>query len=109
MKINVKIALFSSSFLVLLVLGLAFFVISDIRQRGAEELQTFRANTLNGIKQNLKDLVDVSYETINQNYENLQDKKFLEKYYGLRLKNTIDTVESVLQEYAEQAKSGKYL
>ncbi len=106
MKINIKIAIFSSSFLVVLVISLALFGITGIQKRAELDLQSFNDSALVDIKQNLKNLVDVAYEAIDQNYTNLQDKKYLEKYYGRRLTNTIDIVESILERYAENVKSG---
>ncbi|MCU7921039.1 MAG: methyl-accepting chemotaxis protein [Candidatus Thiodiazotropha sp. (ex Epidulcina cf. delphinae)] len=107
MKISVKIALFSSIFLATMVFSVAYFVIIDLYDRGEIERQAFRNATIAEVKQNLKDLVDVAYKTIDQNYSNLQDKKFLEKYYGNRLRTTIDAVESILKYYHELAKAGK--
>ncbi len=107
MKISVKIAFFSSAFLVVMVFAVAYLVIADLRERGEEERQAFRNETISEVKQTLKDLVDVAYETIDQNYSHLQDKTFLEKYYGNRLRNVIDTSDSILKHYYGLAKSGK--
>jgi signal transduction histidine kinase len=107
MKISVKIALFSSIFLVTMVFLVVYLVFIDLHERGEVERQAFRDATINEVKQNLKDLVDVAYETIDQNYSNLQDKKYLEKYYGNRLRTTIDATESILKYYYGLAKSGK--
>ncbi|MGD9170163.1 MAG: methyl-accepting chemotaxis protein [Candidatus Thiodiazotropha sp.] len=107
MKISVKIAIFSSIFLITMVFSVAYLVIMDLQERGELERQAFRDTTITEVKQNLKDLVDVAYETINRNYTNLQDKQFLEKYYGNRLRTTIDAVESVLKRYHGQVKAGE--
>jgi methyl-accepting chemotaxis protein len=107
MKISVKIALFSSLFLITMVFAVAYLVITDLKQRGEIERQAFRNTTLTEVKQNLKDLVDVAYETIDQNYLNLQDKDFLQKYYGHRLRTTIDAVESLLKHYHALSKADK--
>jgi methyl-accepting chemotaxis protein len=107
MKISVKIAIFSSIFLITMVFSVAYLVIMDLQERGELERQAFRDTTIAEVKQNLKDLVDVAYETINRNYTNLQDKQFLEKYYGNRLRTTIDAVESVLKRYHGQVKAGE--
>jgi methyl-accepting chemotaxis protein len=90
-----------------MVFSVAYLVIVDLQKRGEVEREAFRDTTLNEVKQNLKDLVDVAYETINRNYTNLQDKPFLEKYYGNRLRTTIDTVESILKRYHGLVKAGK--
>jgi len=107
MKISVKIALFTSIFLVSMVFSVAYLVISDLQDRGDAERQAFRNATISDVKQNLKDLVDVAHETIDQNYSNLQDKKYLEKYYGNRLRTTIDAVDSILKRYHGLAMEGK--
>jgi methyl-accepting chemotaxis protein len=106
MKISVKIAIFSSIFLVSMVFSVAYLVIIDLHKRGEAERQAFRDETITEVKQNLKDLVDVAYETISRNYSNLQDKEFLEKYYGNRLRTTIDAVESILKRNYRLVKTG---
>jgi methyl-accepting chemotaxis protein len=106
MKISVKIAIFSSIFLFTMVFSVAYLVIIDLQKRGEMERQAFRDTTITEVKQNLKDLVDVAYETMNRNYSNLQDKEFLEKYYGNRLRTTVDAVESMLKRYHELVKAG---
>jgi signal transduction histidine kinase len=107
MKISVKIALFTSIFLVTMVFSVAYLVIKDLQERGEFERQAFRSATINEVELKLKDLVDIAYETIDQNYANLQDNRFLEKYYGYRLRTTIDVVESILKRYHVLAKAGK--
>jgi methyl-accepting chemotaxis protein len=107
MKISVKIALFTSIFLITMVISVAYLVIIDLQERGEMERQAFRNATISEVKQNLKDLVDVAYETIDRNYSNLQDKKFLEKYYGYRLRTTIDAVESILKRYDGLVEAGR--
>jgi signal transduction histidine kinase len=107
MKISVKIAFFSSIFLVAMVFSVAYLVIIDLQERGELERQAFRDETIAEVEQNLKDLVDVAYETIDQNYSNLQDKSYLQKYYGNRLRTTIDAAESILKHYHDLAKTGK--
>jgi methyl-accepting chemotaxis protein len=105
-KISVKIALFTSIFLVTMVFSVAYLVIIDLKERGEVERQAFRHAAITEVKQNLKDLVDVAYETIDRNYSNLQDKNYLEKYYGYRLRTTIDAVESILKRYHDLVKAG---
>jgi methyl-accepting chemotaxis protein len=107
MKISVKIAFFSSIFLITMVFAVAYLVIVELHERGESERQTFRSETIADVKRNLKDLVDVAYATIDQNYSNLQDKKFLQKYYGNRLRTTIDAADSILKHYHSLEKSGK--
>ncbi len=106
MKISVKIAFFSSIFLITMVFAVAYLVIVELNERGESERQAFRNETIAEVKRNLKDLVDVAYATIDQNYSNLQDKSFLQKYYGKRLRTTIDAAESILKHYHGLVKAG---
>jgi methyl-accepting chemotaxis protein len=107
MKISVKIASFSSIFLVIVVFLIVYLVIMDLRERGEVEREAFRDTTITEVKRNLKDLVDVAYETIDRNYSNLQDKSYLQKFYGNRLRTTIDVVDSILKHYHGMVKAGK--
>ena len=60
------------------------------KQRADEVLDKYKQEEIHKIEQNLKNFLDVAYSTIDSNYKNSMDKKYLEKHYGHRLKNIID-------------------
>ncbi|MEN8216393.1 MAG: cache domain-containing protein [Pseudomonadota bacterium] len=70
-------------------------------------LDKYKQEEIYDIKQNLKNFVDVAYSTIDSNYKNSMDKKYLEKHYGDRLRNIIDVAETILKSNAQEVKDGK--
>jgi methyl-accepting chemotaxis protein len=70
------------------------------------EILRFRENQTNEVKQTLKNYVDIAYETIESNYRNSQDKKWLEKQYGPRLINIIELAEGIIKENKKLVAAG---
>jgi len=77
------------------------------KQRADEVLDKYKQEEIHKIEQNLKNFVDVAYSTIDSNYKNSMDKKYLEKHYGHRLKNIIDVAETILKVKIEEIENGK--
>ncbi len=59
------------------------------------------------MKEHLRDLVDVAYETIDTNYRHLSDTGYLSKRYARRLTGMIDVSEAIIQRYQESVAAGK--
>jgi len=106
MKIRSKITLFTSVFLVLMLVLLEVITVVNIQQRGEERLATYRAETLGTVKDHLRDLVDVAYETVNENYARLSDTQYLASIYEAKLNNIIDAGESIVKRYERLVASG---
>lgn len=106
MKIRTKNTLFTSFFLILVVAVITWIGIQNIRQQGNERIENFRAEELAKVKVHLKDLVDVAYETIDQNHRNLSDLDFLSQYYREKLDNILNTGESIINKYKQQHAQG---
>jgi methyl-accepting chemotaxis protein len=107
MKIKSKITLFTSFFLVLVVVLNTFFSLQNIQKHSEQRLQTFRNESIADVKKQLKDLVSIAYETIDKNYSNLNDLKFLSKYYERRLHNTLNSGENIINRYRRMIKNGQ--
>ena len=99
MNIRFKVTLFVSLFLVFIVGVLTFMSVNDIRAQGAERVVNYRTEALGQVKEHLKDLVDVAYETVDNNYKNLSDLDYLSKYYERKLHDTINTGELIIRRY----------
>lgn len=107
MKIKTKITLFTSFFLVLMVVVITFFSVRNIDKQGAQQLQTFQNESIEEIKNHLKDLVNVAYETIDKNFNNLSNLDYLSQFYQGRLQNILDTGESIINRYKRKVKNGE--
>lgn len=107
MKIQYKIMLFTTLFLLLMVTLLTAMSVNSIQRQGESRLTAYKAEAIADVKSNLKDLVDVAYETIDSGFKNLSDVRYLSKFYERRLHNIIDTGETILRRYQAQVASGK--
>lgn len=107
MKIRAKITLFTSFFLVLMVVVITYFSMENIQKQGEQRLQTFKEEAIDDVKNHLKDLVSVAYETIDKNFNNLSDLNYLSKFYERRLHNIINTGETIINRYKRMAANGE--
>ncbi|MBF0457322.1 MAG: cache domain-containing protein [Nitrospirae bacterium] len=78
-----------------------------IKKQGQDDIKKYEAEELAKVRNNLKDLAYMAYGIIEKNDKTAHDKKFLEKYYGLRLKDATSIVEPILRANAARVKEGK--
>jgi methyl-accepting chemotaxis protein len=107
MNIKTKISLFTAVFLLLMVACLSYLNIVNVRQQGEVRVENYRDNALMQVESELKNLVDLAYTAIDENYNNYQDKEYLAKFYGHRLKNIIDAGSSIIDYYKAKVTSGE--
>lgn len=107
MKIRFKIMLFTSITLIAMVFLVTLLGVHNIKKQGQERLEAYRGEALGDIKDHLEDLVEVAYQTINANYQNLSDKTYLSRYYENRLTTIIDSGEAIIRRYKRLVKSGQ--
>ncbi len=107
MKIRTKITLFTSGFLALMVIVITYFSVMNVKNQGEQRLLAYRSEAINDIKGHLKNLVEVAYETIDNNYNNLSDVEYLKVIYNQRLQNIIDTGENIINRNKRLVKQGK--
>lgn len=81
--------------------------IHNIQKRGEQRLDSYRAESIDVVKQHLRDLVDVAYETVDENYNRLSDTQYLANIYEAKLNNIIDAGESIVNRYQKLAATGK--
>lgn len=105
MKIKAKITLFTSLFLVLMVVVITLFSVRNIQNQGEQRLQNFKTEAVEEVKKHLKDLVSIAYETIDKNYSNLSDLNFLSKFYQRRLHNILNTGEAIINRYKRKVEN----
>ncbi|MEW6382289.1 MAG: cache domain-containing protein [bacterium] len=76
-------------------------LVHTVKKNVETEIEEFRAEELNKVKETLKNYIDIAFETVNSNYQHAQDREYLQKRYGQELKNIID----VANDFIEDAKS----
>ncbi len=84
MKIKTKLPLFTSITVLFSITFIAAFSIYSFRTRTLENIENYRKGEIAQIKENLKDMVDLSYDMIAQSYEK-QSAKSIEETYGISL------------------------
>lgn len=107
MKIRAKITLFTSMFLVLMVVVITYFSVLNIQQQGEERLLAYKDEAIADVSNHLRDLVDVAYETIDKNYNNLSDLEYLSRFYERRLHDIINTGETIIERYQRRVSRGQ--
>ncbi|MDM8524234.1 methyl-accepting chemotaxis protein [Desulfococcaceae bacterium HSG8] len=106
MKLQTKLLIIFFS--VLIIFGLCAGITMNIviSSYGEDEIRKFREDEMVKIKQNIKNYVDIAYNTIESDYNNSQDKEWLEQHYGSRLINIVDIAEGIIRENKKLAAQG---
>lgn len=99
--------LFTSITLITMVFLVTLLGVHNIKKQGEERLEAYRGEALEDIKNHLKDLVEVAYQTIDSNYRNLSDNTYLGRYYENRLNSIIDSGEAIIKRYKRMVKAGQ--
>lgn len=102
-KISLLVVMSSS----LSVLLFAVVVIIGIKRQAEEDLKTYEIEETEKVKKSLESYVDLAYQSIAANYDNVESKEHIEKIYGHRLKNTVDLAISVLSARAKEVENGE--
>ncbi|MFN8254228.1 MAG: cache domain-containing protein [Bacteroidales bacterium] len=89
MKIKTKLPLYTSITVLFSITFIAAFSIISFRNRTLQNIENYRKEELAQIQQNLKDMVNMSYNMIAQSYEK-QSAKSIQETYGISLNETDD-------------------
>ena len=104
MKIKNKLLLGFISCFLITVLIIVFIVIFNENLKLEKEIETYKKDEISKIKQQLQNYVTVAYETVQANYESVNNTKYLSKKYGRRIKTVIDIAFSIIKKNADLAK-----
>ncbi len=107
MNLNKKITGFVLLVIIIFTLCQGFVMHYIISSSGEKEIQAIHKDEKNKAKQKLKNYVEIAYNIIESNYENSQNKKWLQKEYGLQLNKIIDIAESLVTEHIILVSEGK--
>ncbi len=106
MKLHTKLLVTMLSVLTIFAISLGGIQYYYMSKNSKEEIVNYRIEQMDQVKQNLKNYVDIAYESIEANYRNSQDKKWLEKQYGPGLVNVVDMAESLIRENKQLVANG---
>ncbi len=106
LKIRWKFLLSSYAVMLASVTLITFLIVTQIKSNAAAELKTFKEDEIGKVKANLKNYVDIAFETIDSNVRNAQDNDYLEKRYGNRLRNIIDVAQTLIDDAMAASENG---
>ena len=93
--------------LILAVFVTTTAAIIAIRKQSKADMARYRTEELRKTREKLENLVDTAYAIIESNHKQAQDREFLERVYGPRLKDILGIVESIVEEFMAEAETGR--
>ncbi len=83
------------------------FLVFSMKQNVAREVKTIRRDEMAKVKVQLKNYVDIAYETISANIKEAHNKKHIIALYGPRLKNIVDIAFNFVNQAKKEVAEGK--
>ncbi len=107
LSIRWKIIISCFSLLLISIVVVSFVWIINVKKNSEREIRTFRESEMQKVKRDLKNYVDIAYETVKSNYEDSQNNEYLQNRYGRRLVSVIDIAESIVRNNMAGVKNGR--
>jgi methyl-accepting chemotaxis protein len=107
MKIGPKLTIAASIILILCVAVFSLVVRNKIRRDADQEIEVFRKAELTRIRSDLRDYVNMAYKILADSYSNAQEKEYIIRAYGPRLRNVVDVAIDIIEDRMAEAKAGK--
>lgn len=98
MKIKTKTTLIFTLFIILTTVSITTIVVYDIKAISKRNIIQYEKEELAAVKQELKNIVDIAYCSVSQNYKDARNENYIRKFYGHRLRNILDIAFSILSE-----------
>lgn len=105
-SIRWKIIISSFCLLIISVSAISILWIVTMRNNSVAEMEKFKKMEMSRIEQKLKDQVDIAYAVMKTNYDASQNKDYLIKRYGHRLRTVVDIAEKAVLKQVALAKKG---
>lgn len=106
-KIQSKIIIIVIVIFVFFILTSLIFNIYSLEAKGRKEIEEYRKTEMERTEEDLKSFVYLAYTVVKANYKNATEKENLIRYYGPRLKNIIDIVETFIQQKEQMVRRGQ--
>ncbi len=87
MKLSLQLPIFTSVTILISIIIISIFVLSIMTQFSEDNINEFEKVQMQLVKENIKDMVDISYNMIADSYSSSQPS-MIEKKYGIDLKNS---------------------
>lgn len=109
MKLSIRwqLLILTISILVITVLFFASLSIFIIVKRGKADLESYRQDEMKKVNTTLKDYIDMAYQSVESSYKSIENKEYLEKFYGHRLKSIMDIAVAAIEKRAKMVSDKK--
>lgn len=109
MNLGIKQQLFilTISILIIAVVTTATFTILIIIKQGKATSAEYRKEEMARVQSNVKDYIEMAYQSVESSYKSIEDKTYLEKFYGHRLQSIMDIAVAALEKRLQQVKDRK--
>jgi len=98
MKFKSKIVFLVIIIFTFFIITSLLFTVASLDSRGQKEIHEYEKSERQKVDQNLQNYVHIAYTAVATNYMNATDKAYLTKFYGQRLSNIVDVVETILRQ-----------
>lgn len=92
--------------LLIAVMVISLFNAFTVKNNAMREIESFRLAETEQVKSNLKNYVDIAYETVDSNYKLSQDRGYLQDRYGQQLKSIIDVATKMAEDSIMATRNG---
>jgi methyl-accepting chemotaxis protein len=105
-KIRWKIVIAFMATLLTTVMVISLFSAVTMKKNAMREIESFRLTETEQVKANLKNYVDIAYESVDSNYKLSQDMGYLQDRYGNRLRTIIDVATKEVEDSIQAVQKG---
>ncbi|MGA1847288.1 methyl-accepting chemotaxis protein [Deferribacter abyssi] len=107
MKFKTKIFLIVFFAVFLSTLSISIFFYIDNKRTFNKQIKDYEINEIEHIKKTLRDHIESAYHFAYTTYRESTNKKYIEKYYGTRLKNIIEMAYHILETEYNKYRKGE--
>src|SRR5690349_3514051 len=109
MALGIKKQLFilTISILIIAVVTSASLTISIIIKQGRVTAEEYREEEMTRVRNSVRDYIEMAYQSVEASYKAIENKDYLEKFYGHRLQSIMDIAVASLEKRAQQVSEGK--
>lgn len=105
--IRKQLFILTISILIIAVATAATLTISIIIKQGKQTAEEYRQEEMTRVRNSVRDYIEMAYQSVETSYKSIDDKEYLEKFYGHRLQSIMDIAVATLEKRAQQVDDHK--
>jgi methyl-accepting chemotaxis protein len=99
--IKKQLSILNISTLIIAVIVTVTLTIIVIIRQGKSASEEYREQEIKRVQTSVKDYVEMAYQSVESNYKSIEDKAYLEKFYGHRLQSIMDIAIASIEKKAQ--------